>query len=75
MGSIFGSTAYQETESDKALRKDLERKRKEEADEVAKQEANRVKQKKRYAKGLTGQRSLFSKSGQKGFFQNGKEIS
>jgi hypothetical protein len=74
MGSIFGSTSYQETEADKSLREDIERKRKEEADEVAKQEANRVKQKKRYAKGLTGQRSLFSKSGQKGFFQNGKEI-
>jgi hypothetical protein len=74
MGSIFGSTSYQETEADKALREDIERKRKEEADEVAKQEADRVKQKKRYGKGLTGQRSLFSKSGQKGFFQNGKEI-
>jgi len=74
MGSIFGSTSYQETEADKSLREDIERKRKEEADEVAKQEANRVKQKKRYGKGLTGQRSLFSKSGQKGFFQNGKEI-
>ena len=74
MGSIFGSTSYQETEADKSLREDIERKRKEEADEVAKQEANRKKQKKRYGKGLTGQRSLFSKSGQKGFFQNGKEI-
>ena len=74
MGSIFGSTSYQETEADKSLREDIERKRKEEADEVAKQEADRVKQKKRYGKGLTGQRSLFSKSGQKGFFQNGKEI-
>ena len=74
MGSIFGSTSYQETEADKSLREDIERKRKEEADEVAKQEADREKQKKRYGKGLTGQRSLFSKSGQKGFFQNGKEI-
>lgn len=46
MGSIFGSTSYQETEADRALREDIERKRKEEADEVAKQEANRVKQKK-----------------------------
>ena len=74
MGSIFGSTSYQETEADKSLREDIERKRKEEADEVAKQEADRKKQKKRYGKGLTGQRSVFSKSGQKGFFQNGKEI-
>lgn len=48
MGNLFGSTKYKETPADKALREDIERKRKKEEEEQARLEAidKRIKEKK-----------------------------
>jgi hypothetical protein len=74
MGNLFGSTKYKETPADKALREDIERKKKLEEEEKARLEAIDIKTKKRKAKGMLGSRSLFSKSGMQGFFRDGEEI-
>ena len=54
MGNLFGSTKYKETPADKALREDIERKRKKEEEEQERLEAidKRIKKKKskRYAR-------------------------
>ena len=74
MGNLFGSTKYKETPADKALREDIERKRAEEERLKAEAEAKEKRQKKRKSKGMLGTRSLFSKSGQQGFFRDGEEM-
>ena len=74
MGNLFGSTKYKETPADKALREDIERKRAEEKRIKEEAEAKEKRQKKRKSKGMLGNRSLFSKSGQQGFFRDGEEI-
>jgi len=74
MGNLFGSTKYTESESEKQLRLDREKKL---ADEKAEQErlaAEEEKRKKRFAKGMIGMRSLFSRAGGRGFYAEGKEI-
>lgn len=73
MGNLFGSTKYKETPADKALREDIERKRKEE-EEQARLEAIDKRIKKRKAKGMLGSRSLFSSSGMQGFYRDGEQI-
>ena len=70
----FKKQKYQETAADKAVREDIERRRQEELEEQAKLEAKEKKLKKRKAKGMVGMRSLFSRAGGRGFYQEGKEI-
>ena len=65
---------YQESAADKAVREDIERRREEELEEQKKLEAKEAKLKKRKAKGMIGMRSLFSRAGGRGFYQEGKEI-
>ena len=65
---------YQESAADKAVREDIERRRQEELEEQKKLEAKEAKLKKRKAKGMIGMRSLFSRAGGRGFYQEGKEI-
>ena len=65
---------YQESAADKAVREDIERRRQEELKEQEKLEAKEAKLKKRKAKGMVGMRSLFSRAGGRGFYQEGKEI-
>jgi hypothetical protein len=74
MGNLFGSTKYKETPADKALREDIERKRKKEEEELKILEAKDARMKKRKAKGMLGSRSLFSKSGMQGFYRDGDQI-
>ena len=70
----FQKPKYRETAADKAVREDIERRRKEELKTQAELEAKEKKLKKRKAKGMGGMRSLFSRAGGKGFFHEGKEI-
>ena len=70
----FRKPKYQETAADKAVREDIERRRKEELEEQEKLEAKDKKLKRRKAKGMVGMRSLFSRAGGKGFYQEGKKI-
>ena len=74
MGNLFGSTKYKETPADKALREDIERKRKKEEEEQARLEAIDKRIKKRKAKGMLGSSSLFSSSGMQGFYRDGEQI-
>ena len=70
----FKKPKYQESAADKAVREDIERRRQEELEEQKKLEAKEAKLKKRKAKGMIGMRSLFSRAGGRGFYQEGKEI-
>ncbi len=70
----FRKPKYRETAADKAVREDIERRRQEELEEQEKLEAKEKKLKKRKAKGLVGMRSLFSRAGGRGFYQEGEEI-
>jgi len=70
----FQKPKYRETAADKAVREDIERRRQEELEEQEKLEAKEAKLKKRKAKGMVGMRSLFSRAGGRGYFQEGKEI-
>jgi hypothetical protein len=70
----FRKPKYQESAADKAVREDIERRRQEELEEQEKLEAKEAKLKKRKAKGMVGMRSLFSRAGGRGFYQEGKEI-
>ena len=72
MGS-FRRPKYEETAADKAVREDIENRRKEELKEQEKLEAKDKKLKRRKAKGMVGMRSLFSRAGGKGFYYEGKE--
>ena len=69
----FKKPKYEETAADKAIREDIENRRKEELLEREKLEKKDKKLKRRKAKGMVGMRSLFSKAGGKGFFYEGKE--
>ena len=69
----FRKPKYQESAADKAVREDIERRRKEELEEQEKLEAKEAKLKKRKEKGMVGMRSLFSRAGGRGFYQEGKE--
>jgi len=69
----FRKPKYEESAADKAVREDIENRRKEELKEQEKLEAKEKKLKKRKAKGMVGMRSLFSRAGGKGFYYEGKE--
>lgn len=70
----FKKPKYRESAADKAIREDIEKRRQEELEEQKKLEAKDKKLKKRKAKGMVGMRSLFSRAGGRGFYQEGKEI-
>ena len=70
----FKKPKYEESAADKAVREDIERRREEELEEQKKLEAKEAKLKKRKAKGMIGMRSLFSRAGGRGFYQEGKKI-
>ncbi len=69
----FKKPKYEESAADKAVREDIENRRKEELKEQEKLEAKDKKLKRRKAKGMVGMRSLFSRAGGKGFYYEGKE--
>jgi len=69
----FRKPKYEESAADKAVREDIENRRKEELKEQEKLEAKDKKLKRRKAKGMVGMRSLFSRAGGKGFYYKGKE--
>ena len=69
----FRKPKYEESAADKAVREDIENRRKEELEEQKKLEAKDKKLKRRKAKGMVGMRSLFSRAGGKGFYYEGKE--
>lgn len=65
---------YQKSASEKALEKQIEEERiaaEEEKKQLALAEERR---KKRFAAGMTGARSLFTRAGGRGFYQEGKEV-
>jgi hypothetical protein len=70
----FKKPKYQESAADKAIREDIEKRRQEELEAQEKLEAKEARKKKRKAKGMLGMRSLFSRAGGKGFYQEGKEV-
>tara|TARA_R110000765_G_scaffold272908_1_gene371592 strand:+ start:2562 stop:2777 length:216 start_codon:yes stop_codon:yes gene_type:complete len=57
---------YEETETDKMIKRQMET---EEKDRVKKEEA-RAERKRRIAKGMVGSRSMFSKAGGRGFYDD-----
>ena len=65
---------YQETAADKALREDIEKRKKEEEAEKVAMEKDERYQKKKKTKGLVGSRSMFSRAGGKGFYYEGEEV-
>ena len=69
----FKKPKYEETAADKAIREDIENRRKEELKEQEELEKKEAKLKKRKEKGMVGMRSLFSRAGGRGFYQEGKE--
>jgi hypothetical protein len=69
----FRKPKYQESAADKAVREDIEKRRKEELKEQEELEKKEAKLKKRKEKGMVGMRSLFSRAGGRGFYQEGKE--
>jgi len=63
---ILRKAKYQETETDKAIKRQIAQ---EEEDRIKKEEA-RAERKKRMAKGMIGSRSMFSKAGGQGFYDD-----
>jgi len=63
---IFSKPKYQETETDRMIKRQMEE---EEKDRVEKEEA-RAERKRRMAKGMIGSRSMFSKAGGQGFYDD-----
>ena len=63
---ILKRPKYQETETDKMIKRQMET---EEEDRVKKEEA-RAERKKRIAKGMVGSRSMFTKAGGRGFYDD-----
>jgi len=61
---IFKRPKYEETETDKMIKRQLE----EEQKERAIKEELRAERKRRYAKGMIGSRSMFSRAGGSGFY-------
>jgi len=63
---ILRKPKYQETETDKAIKRQIAQ---EEEDRIKKEEA-RAERKRRMAKGMIGSRSMFSKAGGQGFYDD-----
>jgi len=63
---ILKRPKYQETETDKMIKRQMVT---EEEDRVKKEEA-RAERKRRIAKGMVGSRSMFSKAGGRGFYDD-----
>jgi len=63
---ILKRPKYQETETDKMIKRQMET---EEEDRKTKEEA-RKERKRRIAKGMVGSRSMFSKAGGRGFYDD-----
>ena len=63
---ILKRPKYQETETDKMIKRQIAE---EEKERVKKEEA-RTERKKRIAKGMVGTRSMFSKAGGQGFYDD-----
>ena len=63
---ILSRPKYQETETDRMIKRQMEE---EEKDRVVKEEA-RAERKRRIAKGMVGSRSMFSKAGGRGFYDD-----
>ncbi len=61
---IFKKPKYQETETDKAIKRQIA----EEEKERIKKETKQKERKKRIAKGMIGSRSMFTKAGGQGFY-------
>ena len=57
-----------ESAADKAMREDIERRKKQELAEKKRKEEEEAYQKTRQAKGLVGSRSMFTRAGGKGYF-------
>ena len=67
---IFRKPEYEETETDKQIKRQLA----DEEKERIKKEAKQTEYKKRIAKGMVGSRSMFSKAGGQGFYDEGKKV-
>ena len=63
---IFKRPKYQETETDKMIKRQLA----EEQEERIKKEEARAERKKRIAKGMVGSRAMFSRAGGRGFYDD-----
>ena len=63
---ILKRPKYQETETDRMIKRQMEE---EEKDRQSKEEA-RAERKRRIAKGMVGSRSMFSKAGGQGFYDD-----
>ena len=63
---ILKRPKYEETETDKMIKRQMKT---EEEDRVKKEEA-RAERKRRIAKGMVGSRSMFSKAGGRGFYDD-----
>lgn len=63
---ILKRPKYQETETDKMIKRQLA----EEEKERAEKEEARAERKRRMAKGMVGSRSMFSKAGGQGFYDD-----
>ena len=61
---IFKKPKYQEAETDKAIKRQIA----EEEKERIKKETKQKERKKRIAKGMIGSRSMFTKAGGQGFY-------
>ena len=61
---IFKKPKYQETETDKAIKRQIA----EEEKKRIKKETKQKERKKRIAKGMIGSRSMFTKAGGQGFY-------
>ena len=67
---IFKKPNYEESETDKAVKRQLE-----EEERLRKETEKKEKErKKRIAKGMVGSRSMFTKAGGQGFYDEGNEL-
>lgn len=71
MGFLGSKTVYQ---TDPALEEELRLKREEEEKIQKEKEAAEAKREKRFAAGMLGARSLFSRAGGRGFYSDGEEV-
>ena len=63
---IFKKPKYEETETDRQIKRQLAKEEK----ERVKKETKQTEYKKRIAKGMVGSRSMFTKAGGKGFYDD-----
>jgi len=70
---MMRSTKYKETEADRQLRKDIEKKREEEEQTKLDDEKRKKIKKSRRKKGLIGARSMFTRAGGRGYKTDGEE--